>query len=177
MGQRRRSAMPTSISRSIFRPPGDSSGREPAVLPPYTFATGATVRSVSASSSRAARSSGPSSSPRCASYPAAGGIPTSIVCPAWSLPKQTATCKKSLPRSGAARRSVRCEIGLIAGIGRLTVYDVATRIGAHVDLAPERAYLHAGTATGAKGTGNRSGRGGQPSGVARCLPPARGLRD
>src|ERR1700736_773729 len=45
------------------------------------------------------------------------------------------------------------EIGSIAGIGRLTVYDVATRIGAHLDLDPERVYLHAGTAAGAKALG------------------------
>lgn len=41
----------------------------------------------------------------------------------------------------------------IGGIGMLTVYDVATRIGAHLDLAPERVYLHAGTAAGAKALG------------------------
>jgi hypothetical protein len=52
---------------------------------------------------------------------------------------------------------VRREIGGIAGIGRLTVYDVATRIGAHLDLAPERVYLHAGTAAAAKALGIKAG--------------------
>jgi hypothetical protein len=52
---------------------------------------------------------------------------------------------------------VRREIGRIAGIGRLTVYDVATRIGAHLRLAPERVYLHAGTAEGAKSLGIDAG--------------------
>jgi hypothetical protein len=48
---------------------------------------------------------------------------------------------------------VRQEIGGIHGIGILTVYDVATRIGAHLDLAPEFVYLHAGTADGAAALG------------------------
>jgi hypothetical protein len=48
---------------------------------------------------------------------------------------------------------VQREIGGIPGIGVLTVYDVATRIGAHLDLAPRRVYLHAGTAAGAKALG------------------------
>jgi len=45
------------------------------------------------------------------------------------------------------------EIGTIVGIGALTVYDVATRIGAFLELEPERVYLHAGTAAGAKALG------------------------
>ena len=52
---------------------------------------------------------------------------------------------------------VRREIGRIAGIGRVTINDVATRIGAHLDLAPERVYLHAGTAAGAKALGIKAG--------------------
>jgi hypothetical protein len=55
-------------------------------------------------------------------------------------------------------RLVRREIGAIAGVGDLTVYDVATRIGAHLDLAPEVVYLHAGAAKGAASLGFR-GRG------------------
>lgn len=55
-------------------------------------------------------------------------------------------------------RLVRREISGIHGIGILTVYDVATRIGAHLDLAPELVYLHAGTADGAAALGfNRRG--------------------
>lgn len=38
-------------------------------------------------------------------------------------------------------------------IGRLTVYDVATRIGAYLDLPPKCIYLHAGTRTGAQALG------------------------
>ena len=42
------------------------------------------------------------------------------------------------------------EIGPIHDIGPLTVYDVANRIGAYLNLEPERVYLHTGTADGAK---------------------------
>lgn len=38
----------------------------------------------------------------------------------------------------------------IFGIGKLTTYDIATRIGAYLKLKPDRVYLHAGTRTGAK---------------------------
>jgi hypothetical protein len=66
---------------------------------------------------------------------------------------------------------VRREIGGIAGIGVLTVYDVATRIGAHLGLAPERVYLHAGAAAGAKALGlggaNTLGREGLPEAFHR----------
>jgi hypothetical protein len=36
------------------------------------------------------------------------------------------------------------------GIGSLTVYDTAVRIGAYLGVAPEKVYLHAGTRKGAK---------------------------
>jgi len=45
------------------------------------------------------------------------------------------------------------EIGSIRGIGDLTVYDIATRIGAHLGLEPEYVYLHAGTRAGARALG------------------------
>ncbi len=47
-------------------------------------------------------------------------------------------------------RAVKTEIGSLKGIGTLTVYDVAHRIGAHLKKAPERVYLHAGTRIGAR---------------------------
>ena len=47
-------------------------------------------------------------------------------------------------------RAVDEEIGGIKGIGALTVYDIAHRIGAHFEKSPERVYLHAGTRTGAR---------------------------
>jgi hypothetical protein len=45
------------------------------------------------------------------------------------------------------------EIGRIKGIGALTVYDIAHRIGAYFGKAPERVYLHAGARVGAKAFG------------------------
>lgn len=45
---------------------------------------------------------------------------------------------------------IRDHIGIIKGIGPLTVYDVAHRIGAYLNLSPKLIYLHAGTLTGAK---------------------------
>ena len=42
-------------------------------------------------------------------------------------------------------------------IGPLTVYDVATRIGAYLKLAPKHVYLHAGTRVGAKALGLGAG--------------------
>jgi hypothetical protein len=47
-------------------------------------------------------------------------------------------------------RSVEKEIGSVKGIGALTVYDIADRIGAYFKKAPERVYLHAGVRTGAQ---------------------------
>ncbi|MGD0797735.1 MAG: hypothetical protein ABR910_08430 [Acidobacteriaceae bacterium] len=41
------------------------------------------------------------------------------------------------------------EIGCIRGIGALTVYDVAHRVGAYFGMAPTVVYLHAGTTIGA----------------------------
>jgi len=38
----------------------------------------------------------------------------------------------------------------VFGLGPLTRYDIATRIGAYLKLYPDRIYLHAGTRTGAK---------------------------
>lgn len=41
----------------------------------------------------------------------------------------------------------------IPGIGELTVYDTALRIGVHFGCEPTRVYLHAGTRTGAQALG------------------------
>lgn len=42
------------------------------------------------------------------------------------------------------------EIEKCTGIGELTTYDTATRIGAYLNLFPNRVYLHSGTRIGAK---------------------------
>jgi hypothetical protein len=50
----------------------------------------------------------------------------------------------------ALHQAVEEEIGSLKGIGRLTVYDISHRVGAHFGKAPERVYLHAGTRVGAR---------------------------
>jgi hypothetical protein len=45
------------------------------------------------------------------------------------------------------------KIGDIHGIGELTIYDTAVRIGAKMNLAPAVVFLHAGTRIGAKALG------------------------
>lgn len=45
------------------------------------------------------------------------------------------------------------EIGGMKGIGALTVYDIAQRIGAYFGKTPERVYLHAGVRVGARALG------------------------
>lgn len=47
-------------------------------------------------------------------------------------------------------RAVENEIGSVKGIGTLTVYDIAHRIGVHFRKVPDRVYLHAGTRVGAR---------------------------
>src|ERR1043166_623041 len=49
----------------------------------------------------------------------------------------------------ALHESLESEIGSIHGIGELTVYDIAHRIGAYLRKAPALVYLHRGTRTGA----------------------------
>jgi len=44
-------------------------------------------------------------------------------------------------------------IGSLHGIGELTVYDTALRIGARLGFLPERVYLHSGTRVGARALG------------------------
>ncbi len=50
----------------------------------------------------------------------------------------------------ALHQAVEGEIGSLRGIGALTVYDIAHRIGAYFRKAPDRVYLHAGTRSGAR---------------------------
>lgn len=45
--------------------------------------------------------------------------------------------------------SVKGAIGGQPGVGPLYVYDVALRIGAHLDIYPDKVYLHAGALKGA----------------------------
>lgn len=41
----------------------------------------------------------------------------------------------------------------VNGIGKLYIYDAALRLGAYLDLFPDRVYLHAGTRKGARAFG------------------------
>jgi hypothetical protein len=62
---------------------------------------------------------------------------------------------RQAPDFAALHRLVEREIGSIRGIGKLTVYDVAHRVGAFLGKAPTLVYLHAGTRTGAAALGLR----------------------
>jgi hypothetical protein len=47
-------------------------------------------------------------------------------------------------------------IGGVRGIGELTVYDIATRIGTARDLEPQLVFVHAGVRRGARALGFRA---------------------
>jgi hypothetical protein len=49
----------------------------------------------------------------------------------------------------ALHEIVKREIGSVHGIGALTVYDIAHRIGAYLGKSPKMVYLHRGTKEGA----------------------------
>jgi hypothetical protein len=53
----------------------------------------------------------------------------------------------------ALHRLVDERIGQLHGIGSLSVYDTALRIGGKLGLKPQRVYLHAGTRRGARALG------------------------
>jgi hypothetical protein len=53
----------------------------------------------------------------------------------------------------ALMRVVENELRGVRGVGELTRYDIALRIGAKRCLEPQRVYLHAGTRQGAKAIG------------------------
>jgi len=57
----------------------------------------------------------------------------------------------------------------IRGIGILTIYDTAHRLGAYLKLSPEQVYLHAGVRIGAKALGIGDWRAKLPMSV---FPPA-----
>lgn len=59
------------------------------------------------------------------------------------------------PDFDALHEIVKCEIGSVHGIGELTVYDIAHRIGAYLGKVPTLVYLHRGTKEGAAVLGFR----------------------
>jgi hypothetical protein len=72
------------------------------------------------------------------------------------------------PDFAALHDLIEARIGGIRGIGALTVYDIAHRIGAHFGKAPKRVYLHAGTKVGARSLG-ASGRTVDPKLLPKSL--------
>lgn len=48
---------------------------------------------------------------------------------------------------------IQSTVGGLRGIGPLTVYDTANRLGGKLKLEPRRVYLHAGTSAGARALG------------------------
>ncbi|HME68350.1 MAG TPA: hypothetical protein VKM54_00560 [Myxococcota bacterium] len=49
--------------------------------------------------------------------------------------------------------TVKDLVGGVAGVGELTIYDTALRIGAKLELYPSSVYLHRGTRDGARALG------------------------
>ncbi len=60
---------------------------------------------------------------------------------------------KSFDEIMAIVSRTKCE-----GIGELTKYDTATRIGAYLNINPDKVYLHSGTRVGAKNLFGRLGK-------------------
>jgi hypothetical protein len=66
------------------------------------------------------------------------------------------TCAGELQRYttfGTLHAFVRSKINDIYKVKKTTVYDITTRIGAHLGIEPDRVYLHAGVEAGAKELG------------------------
>jgi hypothetical protein len=64
----------------------------------------------------------------------------------------------------------------VPGLGELYIYDTSLRVGAYLNLLPDRVYLHAGTRTGAKAFGIVSRNEewievAELPGILRELPP------
>ena len=63
----------------------------------------------------------------------------------------------------------------IRGIGALTIYDTAHRLGAHLNRSPEHVYMHAGARVGAKalglsGSAGKLSKGAFPEAFQRLRP-------
>ena len=57
----------------------------------------------------------------------------------------------------------------VRGIGQLTIYDIATRVGAFLALEPDKIYLHAGTRAGARALGLRDAAFLEPTELPRAF--------
>lgn len=65
-------------------------------------------------------------------------------------------------------KTIKDEADKFYGIGRLTTYDTATCIGFELGLFPDKVYLHAGAAEGAKALGIRGSKVPKKQFVAIC---------
>jgi len=79
--------------------------------------------------------------------------------PTAALRRSADRLQDALPDLKAARdfdalyALVQATVGELRGIGALTVYDTANRLGGKLKLEPRRVYLHAGTLAGARAIG------------------------
>lgn len=65
----------------------------------------------------------------------------------------------SIKDFGELHKLINDTIRPIHGIGELAVYDIATRIGAYLNINAKKVYLHAGTREGARALGFDTSRG------------------
>jgi len=77
-------------------------------------------------------------------------IPRAVLERAETILQAAARSLSNAPDFAALHKLVKRRIGDIRGIGDLTVYDIAHRLGAYFGKAPELVYLHAGTQIGAR---------------------------
>jgi hypothetical protein len=72
--------------------------------------------------------------------------------------KQLCSCQNFEELHALVAQTIR----QIHGIGELTVYDIAHRIGRYRSLSPQTVYLHAGAKDGAKALGITGARTSVP---------------
>ncbi|HEX3484181.1 MAG TPA: hypothetical protein VHT51_03915 [Micropepsaceae bacterium] len=80
-------------------------------------------------------------------------IPRQVLINAERALQKRRTDLRKAPSFFELHKHVKVTIGGIHGIGPLTIYDIAQRIGAYLKLEPEHIYLHAGTREGARALG------------------------
>ena len=102
-------------------------------------------------------------------------IPLSVLAEAERRLQDCASSLSAAPDFVALYAAVEHAILPIRGIGELTVYDVAHRIGAYLGKPPSLVYLHAGTRKGASELGLGSGKTIDPQALPapfKLLSPA-----
>lgn len=69
--------------------------------------------------------------------------------------QEMAEALAQVPDFAGLHRLMQDKVGVIPGMGKLAVYDIAHRIGGFLGKLPTLVYLHAGTAIGARALGFR----------------------